>query len=96
MKFYFKSKDAEYCYTLESIKEDMIEEGISEMTVFEAKTIKNTDMFNCRKFGEIGENGMCEKDCSCYKPKNKIKGCCVNRGSLYENTGVEKVIKVKL
>ena len=95
MKYYFKSKDAERCYSLTAIKQEMKEEGIKQITVFEAKIVNDIPIFHCKKFDECYEKREgCGKECFCYEPRNGIKGCCIHYGFCYENTGIEKLIKI--
>ena len=93
-KFYFIHKEDETCGNLESVKDFMRLNEMVELEVFEAKIEKNTGMFWCKEFGEIGEVGQgCGKTCVSYKPRNKISGRCNHSGSVY---GLGNKVSIKL
>lgn len=93
-KLYFQKND-ESCYPLQYHLDYMLENGLKEMTVFEAKRETGTSYFFCKEFSEIGEVGEgCGKICGKYKPLNGKNGRCVYYGFLYEQTEKEKVLKI--
>lgn len=84
MKLYFLTKDTEFCQNKESIYEEMRVQGITEIKVYEAIKTKDNDFFYCKHFGEVGEKGLCGKECPYYEPRNGKKGCCKHVGNMYE------------
>lgn len=94
-KFYFRQDDDERCYLKKSIIEDMKENGIKELKIFEAKRDLNTDYFWCTYYLEVGEvSEDCGRLCPAYEPRNGKNGRCRYSGSCYEPT--EKFIILKL
>lgn len=82
-KMYF-SNDSGFCESLELHREFMKENNLDEMVLFEAKRETGTGYFFCKKFGEFGETkDCCGKQCSIYKPNNKISGRCKHYGFCY-------------
>lgn len=94
MKYYFETKESETCYDLESIKDMMRADGITERTVFEAIKDNVGGYFWCKAIGEVGEKGQCGKQCSDYEPRNGKSGCCKYFGSLY--TATDKTLTVNI
>jgi hypothetical protein len=94
-KYYFNKWD-ENCYTLEYHKDYMKENNLKELKLFEAKKDSYlTGFFFCKAFFEVGEkNNTCGKECSCYKPRNGIKGICKHYGYTYEQTDKVKILKL--
>lgn len=94
-KKYFRDDEGEYCFTIDSIKEQMISEGISELEVFEAERTTDINYFFCKEFLEVGEkNEGCGKECSSYIPNNGKNGRCKHYGYLYEPTDKKRKIKI--
>ena len=91
---YFISKDDEFCYSKEAIKEYMVENGFNEIEVFQARKITGIDFFFCKKVGEVGEKKFCGNFCKDYLPRNHKTGCCKFFGYCYENTNQIKKIKI--
>lgn len=97
MKYYFRSDDSDgNCYTIKQIKEDMKEQGISELKVFEAIREVGGDYFYCKKYYEIGDKseGGCGKICDEYKPRNGKSGRCIHHSHTYEQGEKELIIKL--
>ena len=77
MKLYFREDNDEICFTKKQIIEDMKEEEISELKVFEAKRVTGEPYFWCTANQEVGEIGQgCGKLCNQYKPRNGKNGRC--------------------
>lgn len=98
MKLYFSEQiSEENCYPLSYFKQEMKDNGLSKMTVFEAKADKSNDYFYCKEYNEVGEKseGGCGKVCDKYKPRNGKNGRCAHSGYCYEPTDKEKIIKIK-
>ena len=101
-KYYFMTDDDENCYTLNYIKQWMIDNDIAEMIIYEAKKSDVKDFFFCRFVGEVGEkNNTCGKTCEDYIPRNKISGCCKFHSHLNEagnkftyNIETNKLLKI--
>lgn len=86
-KHYFAEKiEEEMCYTLAYLLREMNEQGLTEITVSEAKREVGSDYYYCKVDGEAGskQDSECGKLCQHYKPRNGKNGCCKNRGFLYE------------
>ncbi len=82
-KLYF-TVESERCYTEQEHREQMKENNETDRTLFEAKIDRESGMFFCREFGEIGEkNETCGKQCSKYTPRNKKSGICKHYGFCY-------------
>jgi hypothetical protein len=95
-KLYFSELDDERCYTISAIKEQMAENGINELKVYEAKRVIGEDYFYCTEFQDIGEVGQdCGRFCSKYSPRNGKSGRCKYSGHCYEATGNIRIIKLK-
>jgi len=93
-KYYFNEFDDERCYLLRHHLKYMVENNLKQMTIFEAERETEVDYFHCKKFGEIGEKGMCGKDCSEYRPRNGKSGICNHTGYCYEMTNRSKLITI--
>jgi len=85
MKKYYSEHNDEYCYPL-----DYFEKG---KIVFEAKIIRNVDMFYCTLVYEVGEKGSCGKSCEGYEPRNGKSGICKHNFPVYEKTGKKIIVK---
>lgn len=83
MKMYF-TDFSDNCWTLKSIKSEMMEYGINQIEANEAIPTKDNDYFYCKEFGEVGEKRYCGKICDKYSPKNGKSGCCRHVGKLYD------------
>lgn len=84
-KRYF-AKDDIWSKSKENHLEYMRENGIQEMIVHEAVVHRNSNMFHCIEFGEIGETGDCcgITLCSSYLPRNGKSGICKHHRPCYE------------
>lgn len=92
-KFYFKSIDSEICYTLQSHIIEAKEEGLEEVTLFEAIETKVEGIVWCGLLDVSLEKSECnKKECDSY---NSIsgRGVCSYRGKLYEH-GEEVTFKI--
>lgn len=95
-KYYF-TKDSEACKTVEAHLEDMKDEGISELVVYEAKPEFGSPYFFCHEHGEIGDkNGTCGKQCPQYLPRNGRSGRCKHSGHVYEATGNKRTLRLAI
>jgi hypothetical protein len=92
-KYYFRKEDSERCYTIDKHMDDAREEGLTEITLFEAKRQKLHDFIYCHAVDECGEKGECGKCCGDYQPRNGKSGMCKNQGLLYEPS---KEVKFKV
>lgn len=95
-KYYFRNVDSENCFALDSIKDQMRFEGITETKVFEAQIEYGTDHFWCAEFGDIGVkyDSECGNSCKSYKPRNGKSGRCVSHKNCYIHSK-EVTIKLK-
>lgn len=95
-KFYFREDNDERCYLKKQIIEDMKEEGIIELKIFEAEINIGEGFFYCSKIGDAGEVGEgCGKFCKDYKPRNGKNGRCVHSGYCYDKTDKFEIIRLK-
>ena len=93
-KFYFYDKDDEFCTTLDSIKERIEDDELTERKVFKADRIVGDGFFFCKKHQEVGEVGQgCGKTCNEYEPRNKKNGRCIHSGYCYAPSE-ETLIKI--
>ena len=93
--YYFIEPDGDVCLNKKAIIEYMKEDGLKELTVFEAKRETGSGYFFCREFGEVGEiNGTCGKSCEKYIPNNGKSGRCRHYGWLYEKTFKIRTFKI--
>ena len=93
MKLYSFRNDAD-CYPIDYFKRYMEDNNLSELEVHEQESIKDSDYFYCKHFQEIGEKGICGKQCQAYQPRNGKSGICKHTGYVYETTG--KTVTLKL
>ncbi len=91
-KYYFEEKDSERCYDLETIKDRMRCENLTERKVFEAEREIDAPAFFCRFDAEVYEKGSC-RDCTEYTPRNKVSGICKHNRPVYNPS---KWITIKL
>ena len=95
-KFYFRADDEEQCFLKKDIIEDMRENCISELKIFEAKRITGEEYFWCTTYQEVGEVGQdCGRSCSKYKPRNGKNGRCRYSGHCYEPTEKSEILKIE-
>lgn len=93
--FYFREDIDECCFTKKQIIEDMKEEGLTELKIFEAKRVTGESYFWCSVNQEVGEKGEgCGRICSQYKPRNGKNGRCRYSGYCYEHTDMFQIIKL--
>jgi hypothetical protein len=97
MKYYFDDNDGEYSHNLQFYKDLIKDNNLKELKLFEASVVKGTNMFFCKKLGEIGEVGQdCGKMCGNYSPRNGKNGRCRFSGHVYEpNEDKVKILKAK-
>ena len=94
MKMYFMNAESELCHDLESTKDTIRCLGLKEMEVFKAVPERNTGMFWCKHFGEIGfSNESCGRQCAEYRPRNGKSGRCIDHSTPYTK-GEKILIKV--
>lgn len=82
-KFYFRRIDDELCFTKEYHLQNM-NEGQTELEVFEATPVNDESFFYCKAVGEMGETGNCGFCCDDYSPCNGKNGRCRHKGKCYE------------
>lgn len=85
----------EFAYTLERIKEKMLDFELNEVLAYKAVREYNSDFFYCKQFGEVcaKHSFTCSKECKEYTPKNGKNGCCKYVGYLYVK-GEELIISI--
>jgi hypothetical protein len=95
-KFYFREDIDECCFTKKQIIEDMKEECISELKIFEAMRVTGESYFWCSINQEVGEKGEgCGRLCKQYKPRNGKNGRCRYSSYCYEHTDKSQILKSK-
>jgi hypothetical protein len=96
MKYYFEYPDSENCYAEDFFKDEMRENGITEMVLYPAKMVKRESYFYCNEFSEVGEVGeSCGNLCGKYEPRNGKNGRCRHHRNCYEPSETPITIKVK-
>ena len=82
-QLYFKSLDAENCYTLEQHLQEAKHEGLKKITLIKAELDNSTEHIWCAYFGEVTDIWDCKKS-SCNKYDSKSgRGACRHKGKLY-------------
>ena len=78
MKYYFKYSDSEVCYQRSYFDDEMTENELSEMEVYEAIPDRTTGCFWCKVECFCGDDSRdtCGKQCRQYSPRNGKSGCC--------------------
>jgi hypothetical protein len=97
MKYYFKNRDSENCYTKDYFIEEMKERGVTEIEVYPAVIMIGEPFFWCSVISECfekGENSCGKFNCNHYKPRNGKNGICRFYRNCYEVS--EKSIILKL
>jgi hypothetical protein len=96
-KFYFREDNEEDgAYLKKQIIEDMKEEGIAELKIFEAQRMTGIGYFYCTELMEVAEVGEgCGKFCKDYKPRNGKNGRCRFSGFCYEPIDKFEIIRLK-
>jgi hypothetical protein len=92
-KLYFLTKEGGFCQNIESIYDEMRIQKLNELQVYEAVRTYSNDLFYCKHFGEVGEKGLCGKQCPYYEPRNGKSGCCKHVGNMYK---VGELVTIKL
>ena len=94
--YYFRTDDSERCHPAEYFHSDMIEQGLTEMEVFEAIPEKVQGAIWCNAVDEVAlrEDYPCGKGCEDYEPRNGKSGCCKYNGRLF-TTGEKVTLKLK-
>jgi hypothetical protein len=91
-KKYFEFEDSDFCYTLEYFNDKMLDEGLTEIEVFEAEREVGSSFFWCRHHSVACEKNSdtCGVDnCADYEPRNGKNGICRHNGYCY--TPIKKV-----
>lgn len=83
-KYYFLELYDETCYSLEDTKGLIKELNLKEKEVYRAKLITDIDFMYCVVAGDIGEKGLCGKDCKWYEARNGKNGNCKFNRGVYE------------
>ena len=68
--FYFREDIDECCFTKKQIIEDMKEEGLTELKIFEAKRVTGESYFWCSVNQEVGEKG---EGCGSYRAYDTLE-----------------------
>ncbi|MGI9535131.1 MAG: hypothetical protein ACR2NW_09280 [Thermodesulfobacteriota bacterium] len=97
-QYYFKSKEAELCYTLEYSKGIMEIEEREEMMLYKAKKQDVEGMFWCKEYEMPGEkNEFCGRECQGYKPRNGKSGICTHYSTrFFEPSDEIKILRFLL
>ena len=84
-KLYFCSNDYdEACYSLDYFQEQL-GNGLTELIIYPAKMVTDSEYFYCAEFQEVGEVGEgCGKMCDKYEPRNGKNGRCRHARNCYE------------
>ena len=92
-KLYFREDD-ECCYPLDVFYDEMQDDGITEMKVFEAVPYTGKDCCFCQATNEIcySDEYPCGKNCEDYEPKNGKSGMCKHKKRCY-TIGKEVIIR---
>jgi len=85
MKLYFSEDNDEFCHPLWYYDVGLI--------LFEARIVRNENIFFCKFRFEAGEHGDCGKHCKAYDPRNKKSGICKWHGFAYEKTDKKTINK---
>jgi hypothetical protein len=95
-KLYFYNEGDEICVSIESIKEMMIDDELTEKTVSEAVIDPDKSYFWCTETGDAGlsDEGTCGKYCEYYKPRNGKSGVCLFHRRC-RTPGKEITVKIK-
>jgi hypothetical protein len=93
-KFYFGSKDDEYCHTLEALIAEAKQNGEKEIEVYEAvPDHSQTDFFFCTSLEEVVDHEECKKsECEYYESKSG-RGVCMYR-RLCSTAGKKITVKI--
>jgi len=92
-KLYFEDEDSTTPYSESYFLEQMKEDGITEMTVFEAILDKESDYIYCTDSNECYEKCECGNQCESYRSNNGEYNSCEFLGIYYE-FGEEITIKI--
>lgn len=93
-KYYFRTEEDEFCYTLDYHLRNAKEEGLTEIELFEAKPQYIEGFFWCRVINDSGEDGSCGKKCIDYEPKNGKSGICKHKSNTFKTQGKKVMFKV--
>ncbi len=93
---FFNNLD-EMCRPLSYHINEMVHEGVDELTLNLAEREIGSDFFYCRKFDVVGEKSEwgCGRECKHYAPRNGKSGACKHIGYTYDNTGRMFLLKLK-
>lgn len=93
-KYYFENEDAYQCFTKEYFIDEMKENNLDEMKLYEAVRDDDSEFFWCQFEEEAAEKSetTCGKDCEAYKPRNGKGGICKYKRHLHE-FGRELIMK---
>jgi hypothetical protein len=78
---------------IDSVKDDIYDNGLTELLVHEAKRELKSYYFYCKISQESGEKGNCGLNCSDYSPRNGKNGICKYNSPVYIK-GKEVLIKL--
>lgn len=92
MKKLYIRDNVEGVYSIEQHIELAEKEGCKSITLYEAKKIKDTDFFYCKKYDEVGTTDSCDT-CSEYISKNN--GKCKYHGYVYGKTDKKIIINIE-
>lgn len=77
-QYYFRHSDSEVCYDKSYFEDEMADNGIDNIEVYEAIPEKWAGVFWCQVQHFCGEDSRdtCGKQCLDYSPRNGKNGCC--------------------
>ena len=97
MKYYFCDQydNGERCHPISFYRAEMLEYGMRELELIEAKVETGTGYFYCRELGEVGETGEegCGEICRMYSPRNGKNGRCRHSSNCYAKTENKIILK---
>ena len=96
-RYYFREDDDERCYLKKDIIQDMKENGMELLKVFEAKIATGEDYAYCSKYQDAIEvrSGDCGKLCPDYQPRNGKNGRCRHSKNCYDPTDDFIILRVE-
>ena len=96
-QYYFEYSDSEVCYQKSYFEDEMRDNEITEMEVYEAHPDKTSGCFWCKVQHFCGDDSRdtCGKQCNEYEPRNGKSGCCKNYTTTLYMHGDKITLKLK-
>ena len=82
-------------HTLAEIKDQMREDGLSEVTVQQAKRQIIDGVCWCGLYESTADTAECNSKCDEFRPKEGKRPRCKYRGSFYEPVGEKITLTIK-